>query len=154
VRPGPILDEHGAVVGAHAGVHGFTLGQRKSLGVALGRRAYVVGIDAEKGAVRLGDRAELAVARAELGETTLAPDVTAPFECDVLVRYRGSGYAARVEACQGGLAVEFHAPVLAVVPGQFAVFVRAERVLGGGVIQRTTPAAVERSVSSPPPTEV
>jgi tRNA-specific 2-thiouridylase len=143
VRPGPILDASGVAVGQHDGVHAFTLGQRKNLGVALGRRAYVVGIDAENAAVRLGERSELAATTALLEETSLGPDLEPPFDCDVLVRYRGTGYAARIEAEQGGLRVVFREPVLAVVPGQFAVFVRGERVLGGGVIRHTTTLAGE-----------
>jgi len=141
LRPGPIVDETGRSVGTHAGIHGFTVGQRKSLGVALGRRAYVVGIDAETATVRLGERNELFAAGALLEETSLAPDVTAPFSCDVMVRYRGTAYPARVEARAGaGLHVAFETPVSAVVSGQFAVFVRGERVLGGGVIRATVPA--------------
>jgi tRNA-specific 2-thiouridylase len=142
LRPGPIVDETGRPVGAHSGIHGFTLGQRKSLGVALGRRAYVVGIDAESATVRLGERRELLAAAALLDETSLAPDVTAPFSADVMVRYRGTPYPAHVESAAGGrLRVVFEAAVAAVVPGQFAVFVRGERVLGGGVIRETEPAA-------------
>ena len=149
LRPGPIVDDQGRTVGQHAGIHGFTLGQRKSLGVALGRRAYVVGIDADSAAVRLGERDELLVRSALLEETSLAPDVAPPFECDVMVRYRGSGHPARVEARpEGRLAVELAEPAHAVVPGQFAVFVRGERVLGGGVI-RSTEAAVPRREAAP-----
>src|SRR6185369_13739468 len=102
LRPGPIVDDSGRPVGTHAGIHGFTLGQRKSLGVALGRRAYVVGIDAERAEVRLGARDELLVSGALLEETSLSPDVEPPFTCDVMVRYRGSGFPARVEARPGG----------------------------------------------------
>lgn len=142
LRPGPIVDETGRPVGTHGGIHGFTLGQRKSLGVALGRRAYVVGIDPENATVRLGERDELLAGGALLEETSLAPDVTAPFSCEVMVRYRGTPYPARVEArSEGRLHVAFDAPVAAVVPGQFAVFVRGERVLGGGVIRETVAAA-------------
>jgi tRNA-specific 2-thiouridylase len=137
LRPGPIVDDTGRPVGTHAGIHGFTLGQRKSLGVALGKRAYVVGIDAENATVRLGERADLRAAGALLDETALAPDVELPLECDVLVRYRGAGYPARVEAAPGGLSVAFATPVTAVVPGQYAVFVQGERVLGGGRIRET-----------------
>jgi tRNA-specific 2-thiouridylase len=145
VRPGPILDASGSAVGEHAGIHAFTLGQRKNIGVALGRRAYVVGIDAENSAVRLGDRDELRAVSALLEETSLAPDIAPPLECDVLVRYRGTGYPAHVEArAGGGLEVVFREPVVAVVPGQFAVFVRGERVLGGGVIRRTTTVGAGR----------
>jgi tRNA-specific 2-thiouridylase len=149
VRPGPILGADGAPVGEHVGIHAFTLGQRKNVGVALGRRAYVVGIDAENASVRLGERDELLVATASLEETSLAPDLEPPFECEVLVRYRGTPHPARVESRPGGkLSVVFREPVVAVVPGQFAVFVREERVLGGGVIRRTAPPG-ERSVSPP-----
>jgi tRNA-specific 2-thiouridylase len=148
LRPGPIVDDSGRPVGTHAGIHGFTLGQRKSLGVALGRRAYVVGIDAESGTVRLGERERLLATEALLDETSLAPDVLPPFGCDVMVRYRGSGVPARVEASETrGLVVRFDAPVAAVVPGQFAVFVRGERVLGGGVIRETLAARSDEQAS-------
>jgi len=152
LRPGPIVDDEGRPVGSHAGIHAFTLGQRKNLGVALGRRAYVVGIDRESGTVRLGDRDRLLARGAWLDETSLSPDVTPPFACDVMVRYRGSAVPARVESGLGrGLFVAFDAPVAAVVPGQFAVFVRGERVLGGGVIRETAKAAsaAEEGGSSP-----
>ena len=142
LRPGPIVDDSGRPVGQHAGIHGFTLGQRKNLGVALGRRAYVVGIDAASGTVTLGERDRLLTRGAWLSETSLAPDVTLPFACDVMVRYRGNPLPARVEASTGnGLHVAFDTPIAAVVPGQFAVFVRGERVLGGGVIRETAPLA-------------
>jgi tRNA-specific 2-thiouridylase len=158
LRPGPILDDQGRSVGQHAGIHGYTLGQRKSLGVALGRRAYVVGIDPVNSSVRLGDRSELLVRRALLAETSLAPDVEPPFECNVVMRYRGSEHPARVLARAEGLTVELVEPMLAVVPGQFAVFMRGERVLGGGVIRETVAAervnVSEAALSAPLETTV
>lgn len=135
VRPGPIVDESGQSVGHHSGVHGFTLGQRKNLRVALGHRAYVVGIDAESATVKLGGKEALLAERALLAETSLAAGVTPPFACDVLVRYRGGAHPARVRGNGSALELEFDSPVAAVVPGQFAVFVKGERVLGGGVIR-------------------
>jgi tRNA-specific 2-thiouridylase len=152
LRPGPILDEQGLPVGNHAGIHGFTLGQRKNLGVALGHRAYVVGIDPASAAVRLGERSALFVRSAVLGETTLAPDVEPPFDCHVVMRYRGSEHPARVHARAEGLEVELAEPVAAVVPGQFAVFVRGERVLGGGVIRETVQAPRVSAVEAAPVT--
>ena len=94
--------------------------------------------------MQLGERERLLVAEALLDETSLAPDIEPPFACDVMVRYRGNGVPARVEAgATRGLVVRFDTPVAAVVPGQFAVFVRGERVLGGGVIRETVAAASE-----------
>lgn len=144
VRPGPILDGQGRVVGQHAGVHRFTIGQRRNLGVAVGQRAYVVGVDAASGAVHLGSRDQLACRQAEIVEVTLRDRVDLPLECQVEVRYRSRPVPARVSWVRSeseGPAralVEFQEPVLSVVPGQFAVLYDGERVLGGGVIGRGT----------------
>lgn len=136
-RPGPIVDAAGREVGAHRGVHAFTLGQRRGLGVAVGARAYVVGLDAATGTVRLGSREELAAGRAELGEV-YAPRPL-PERCDVVVRYRGVPAPGRVSLRGPGRArVEFDEPVHAVVPGQFAVLYAGDEVLGGGRIESMT----------------
>lgn len=144
VRPGPIVDAAGRRVGSHGGVHRFTLGQRRNLGVAVGRRAYVVGVDADTGVVQLGDREQLACDEAVVGEVALRDRVQLPLECEVSVRYRGRTVPARItpvdEAAPEnpadlGVRVEFREPQSAVVPGQFAVFYSGDRVLGGGVIR-------------------
>lgn len=136
VRPGAIIDEAGRRVGAHEGIHGFTIGQRKNLGVSLGRRAYVVGLDADDGTVRLGPREALESHTAEVGEVSLADDVSLPARCEVAVRYRGEPRPAEVvPSAEGRVQVKFDEPVRAVVPGQFAVFYRGDRVLGGGSIE-------------------
>jgi tRNA-specific 2-thiouridylase len=142
LRPGPIVDQSGRAVGAHAGIHGFTVGQRKNLGVSLGERAYVVALDSTTGAVQLGSKDALAAGGAELDELSLAEGEQLPLECEVSVRYRGKPMRARVEASAAGGRVTFQAPVSAVVPGQFAVFYRGDVVLGGGRIQRAL--AVDR----------
>lgn len=149
VRPGPIVDASGRQVGVHAGVHRFTVGQRRNLGVAVGQRAYVVGVDVASGVVRLGDRRELECREASLGEVTLRDRVTLPLECEVVVRYRGRPTRARlVEDGPEGARVLFAEPVAAVVPGQFAVFYDGERVLGGGVIRRGSEPA-RKNVGAP-----
>jgi tRNA-specific 2-thiouridylase len=135
LRPGPIVDEHGQTVGMHAGVHGFTVGQRRNLGVALGKRSYVVGIDADQGTVRLGPRDAVLATGASLGDVTLQAGVTLPLDCEVAVRYRGQPVAASVRTLAAGVSVDFRDPVAAVVKGQFAVFYTGDRVLGGGVIE-------------------
>ncbi|HEU5076427.1 MAG TPA: tRNA 2-thiouridine(34) synthase MnmA [Polyangiaceae bacterium] len=135
LRPGPIVDEAGRTVGTHSGVHAFTVGQRRNLGVALGKRSYVMGIDSEEGTVRVGPREALLATGARLTEVALQAGVSLPLECDVAVRYRGRPVAATVRPSEAGILVEFREPVAAVVKGQFAVLYAGERVLGGGMIE-------------------
>jgi len=144
VRPGPILDEQGQQLGEHDGVFRFTLGQRKNLGVALGQRAYVVGVDAETATVTLGSVDSLNFDSAELCEVALAADVSLPLRCEVQVRYRGRPTPAEVRRVGEALHVFFDEPQRAVVKGQFAVFFQGDRVLGGGMIRAASrPARVE-----------
>lgn len=147
LRPGPIVDDTGRPVGQHDGVHGFTVGQRKNLGVSLGKRAYVTAIEPETATVRLGERDALLAAGALVAEPVLHAGVEAPFECEVMVRYRGAPVPARVAASASGLRLDFERPVTAVVPGQYAVLLSGERVLGGGVIAKALPfdAAASRT---------
>jgi tRNA-uridine 2-sulfurtransferase len=147
LRPGPIVDDTGRPVGHHDGVHGFTVGQRKNLGVSLGKRAYVTAIEPETATVRLGEREALLASGALVADPVLQAGVEPPFEGEVMVRYRGTPVPARVVASPSGLRVDFVQPVTAVVPGQYAVFLRGERVLGGGVITKPFPcdAAAGRS---------
>lgn len=141
VRPGAIVDEQGQRLGTHHGIHAFTVGQRRHLGVAVGERRYVVGLDAAEGLVRLGPRAALLAGGARLKDVHLAPDVRLPLACEVAVRYRGRAHPARVLSANGGVEVRFEEPVQAVVPGQVAVLYAGERVLGGGSIERSLPVA-------------
>lgn len=142
LRPGAIVDETGRQVGEHAGVHRFTVGQRRNLGVALGKPSYVTSIDAELGRIQLGPVEQLMVAAAQLSELTLAADVQLPAHMQVQVRYRGTPRPARVVHSGSGAKVLFDEPVQAVVPGQFAVFYSGDRVLGGGLIRQAEPAAL------------
>jgi tRNA-specific 2-thiouridylase len=135
VRPGRIVDAEGRVVGAHDGVHRFTVGQRKGLGVALGAPAFVTRIDAETGDVHLGPEEALAARVADLSDLVLADGVTLPTSARVRVRYRHEGARARLEALGGGRArASFDEPTRAVTPGQIAVFYDEDRVLGGARI--------------------
>lgn len=145
LRPGPIIDEAGRHVGVHAGISGYTIGQRRKLGVATGKRSYVVDVDRESNRVQLGSQDELYYSGALLGSACLRSESRLPLSCDVQVRYRGQPSRAVVHPVSAGqLRVEFVEPAFAVTPGQYAVFYDQDRVLGGGVIvegvrQRTTP---------------
>jgi tRNA-specific 2-thiouridylase len=135
VRPGPIVDASGLVVGAHEGVHRFTIGQRKGLGVALGKPAFVAGIDPETATVRLGDETALGSREAFVDDVVVAPGVELPLDARVRIRYRHEGARGRVErASRGGARIVFAHPVRAVSRGQIAVFYDGDRVLGGARI--------------------
>ena len=137
LRPGPIVDADGRVVGSHDGVHRFTIGQRKGLGVAIGKPAFVTSIEPETGTVRLGDDRDLAAGTAELDDIVGAPGVELPVDARVRVRYRHEGALGRVEASaeRGRGTIRFDTPVRAVSRGQIAVFYEGDRVLGGGRIR-------------------
>lgn len=135
VRPGPILDERGRVVGSHEGLHRFTRGQRRNLGIAVGHRAYVVDIDPESRAVRLGNKEDLLRSEIEVSELALRSGVELPIEAQVVIRYRGAPTLATIERTgPDGARVSFKNHVSAPSKGQFAVFYDQERVLGGGLI--------------------
>lgn len=142
IRPGPIVDSEGREIGRHEGVHAFTIGQRKGLGVALGKPAYVLDIDAASATVRVGAQEGLLATGALLsGEGHIhdfSDDVSFPLEgVSVRVRARHEGEAASIEKRPDGkLLVRFITPVRAVSPGQMAVVYRGDRVLGGALIER------------------
>jgi tRNA-specific 2-thiouridylase len=145
VRPGSIVDDAGRRVGTHEGVHQFTIGQRRNLGVALGYRAYVTGIDPDTRSVTVGPRERLAAGSARLRDVVLADGISLPLRCEVVVRYRGRPSLAHIEPEGDGASVRFDAPMTAVVPGQVAVFYEGDFVLGGGTVVRSVSAADDRN---------
>ncbi len=137
IRPGPILDLEGRVLGEHRGLPFYTVGQRKGLGVAAGVPLYVVALDPARNALIVGPREAVQVRRLRLAEVTFtwpAPP-RPPFEARVQVRYRSRPLPARIErTADGAWEVRFLEPAWAAAPGQSAVFYRDDEVLGGGVV--------------------
>jgi len=136
-RPGPVLDAAGNVLGQHAGIAGFTVGQRKGLGLAFGERRYVVRLDSEKNAVVLGTDAEARARVVEAGNASWVSGTppAEPLRAEARVRYQGRGGKALVETLDGGrVRVTFDEPQWAPTPGQAVVFWQGDVTLGGATI--------------------
>jgi len=137
VRPGRVVHDHGQILGQHSGLHQFTLGQRKNLGVATGQRSYVIALDPSSADVTLGEKSDLLRDWARLENVQRAADLDLPCNVDCMVRYRGRRQAAKLFEKDGIFQVHFEQPMAPVVPGQYAVFFKGDRVVGGGKIAAT-----------------
>jgi tRNA-uridine 2-sulfurtransferase len=133
---GDVVNAAGETLGQHAGIHRFTVGQRRGLGLAAAAPLYVERIDAARQQVVVGpasalERERFTVLRPAWVDGCPAPDETV----QVRIRHRHAGAPARVaQLSRGRLSVELLEPVRAVTPGQAAVFYRDAEVLGGGWI--------------------
>jgi tRNA-specific 2-thiouridylase len=128
---GEIVDLSGRVLGEHAGVHRFTVGQRRGLNVPHKLPLYVAALDAARQRVVVGPRQEasrLSFAIAQPSWVQRTPP--AELRCEVQVRHRGKPLACVVE----GERVVLDEPAVGVAPGQSAVFYQGEEVLGGARI--------------------
>jgi tRNA-specific 2-thiouridylase len=144
VRPGAIVDSTtGEQLAEHGGVHGFTVGQRKGLGVAApavdGRPRYVTAIEPATGTVRVGPATALDV-RSIDGVAPVWAAGAAPgesFDCTVQVRAHGGLAPATVHVLPEGVAIALAEPLRGVAPGQTAAFYRGDVVLGSARIAAT-----------------
>ncbi|MBQ9748672.1 MAG: tRNA 2-thiouridine(34) synthase MnmA [Clostridia bacterium] len=136
---GDFVDEHGAVVGRHRGIIHYTIGQRKGLGLSMGRPVFVSEIDPARGTVTVAD--EPAIFRTRLVCDTLNFQKLAPTPCGTVRATGRIRYGARpvpVTVTFDGERAEavFDTPVRAVTPGQSVVFYDGDDVLFGGIIVR------------------
>jgi tRNA-specific 2-thiouridylase len=135
---GEIVDDAGAKIGEHAGVHRFTVGQRRGVGLGGGGEPqYVIGVDALRRRVTVGPREKLTAASVRVSQVRWGgPAPEAPFPAYIQVRHRHRPVAGKVvPGAQGEVLVELNAPTeLAAAPGQAAVFYQDDFVVGGGWI--------------------
>lgn len=139
-RPGSgeIVDRRGKVLGRHDGVHRFTVGQRKGLGIAAPRPLYVLRIDADRRRVVVGPREQLTAESFTASRLNwIEPPLGEETAAEVQVRYRSKPVPCTLKPLDGhGVEVRPDEPLPSVTPGQAAVFYRNEQVLGGGWIDR------------------
>ena len=127
----------GEVVGRHEGIEGFTVGQRKGLGVALGEPKFVVRIEPDTRRVVLGDREELGRRDLTASECNWLVDAgDLPERCEAQIRYNAPPAPASLTlGSDDRLRLRFDEPQFAVAPGQAAVCYAGDQVLGGGWIE-------------------
>jgi tRNA-specific 2-thiouridylase len=140
MQPGPILDRQGRQYGQHAGLPGYTIGQRKGLGISgAAEPLFVVELDRERNALIVGTAAELGRDRlvAQQVNWTLdeAPVGRTRVQCKI--RYKAQAVDCTLRSLEGGrVAVHFDAPLRDITPGQGAIFYDGDHCLGGGIIAK------------------
>jgi tRNA-specific 2-thiouridylase len=135
-RPGELVDETGNRVGRHEGVHRFTIGQRRGLGVSDRRPTYVLAIDAREARVTVGPAESLLRERVKVRDVSWqggAP--SGEVRAAVQIRYRHQAQPATVISSGSAAEVQFAVAERAPAPGQAAVFYRGDEVVGGGFIE-------------------
>jgi tRNA-specific 2-thiouridylase len=144
VRRGAVVDAGGAVLAEHDGVHGFTIGQRKGLGIAGpgpdGQPRYVTEIDAVSGTVRVGSAEDLEVWSLTGQRPVFTSGVawSGPLDCEVQVRAHGGIAAAVGEYVDGALRVQLRSPLRGVAAGQTMVLYRPDAADGDEVLASAT----------------
>ena len=138
-KKGDIVDLEGKVLGQHDGVHHYTIGQRKGLGIAAPEPLYVVGLDAGSNKVIVGDRncADKSECTANRVNWVSIEQPTAPIRAEVQIRYRSSAVGVTVIPLENSrVKLVFDEPQFSITPGQAAVWYDGDVVIGGGIIER------------------
>jgi tRNA-uridine 2-sulfurtransferase len=136
---GPIVDSRGRILGEHSGIHHYTIGQRRGLGIAHTSPLYVLEIRPGDNAVVVGERALLGKKQCRVIRLNWIsiPELVQPLRVWAKIRSRHVAACATITPLQdGSVAVDFDSPQAAVSPGQACVFYQDEIVVGGGWIDR------------------
>ncbi|HEY64168.1 MAG TPA: tRNA 2-thiouridine(34) synthase MnmA [Caldilineae bacterium] len=138
VRPGPIVDREGNVLGQHKGLPFYTIGQRRGLGIAAREPLYVLELDVDRNAVVVGTKEELGRDRLTAARVNWIAGHPPEGEITVTakIRYKGQEVAATVRPLPDDrVDVRFERPLRDITPGQAVVFYQGDVCLGGGIIE-------------------
>ena len=139
VKPGPILDRQGNVLGEHRGIIYYTVGQRKGLGVSARKPLYVVAINSDRNAIIVAGKEEVygtELTASELNWIAMEPPQQ-PFRVNTRIRYQHREAESLVTPLDDNKArIKFKEPQMAITPGQAVVFYDGDKVVGGGIIEQ------------------
>lgn len=144
LRPGPILDPDGRLLGEHQGLAAYTIGQRKGLDISGPEPLYVLAIEPGENALIVGPVEELGQDRCRVVNLRMISPVSPrePFQAEAQIRYRAQPTPVAVHPLPGRRAdVQFEESQRDITPGQFLVLYRGDLVLGGGIISAAQQAA-------------
>jgi tRNA-specific 2-thiouridylase len=139
-QEGDIVDLNGKILGKHQGIHHYTIGQRKGIGISAPEPLYVVNLDPVMNRVVVGDRTSAGRSDCNLGRVNWVsvPEPTAPIRAEAQVRYRSTPVPVTVIPLENSrLKLAFDEPQFGITPGQAAVLYWGDLLLGGGVIEKS-----------------
>lgn len=140
IRDGNVIDTQGNILGQHKGVHNFTIGQRRGLGIAMGVPYYVVALNAKTNEVILGQKDDLMHKSLLAKNVNWLADADDTFRALIKIRYNHKGATGLVKKQGNNVFIEFDQPIASVTPGQAAVFYCSDqngsRLIGGGWIEK------------------
>lgn len=140
IGPGNFVLSNGTVVGQHQGYPFYTIGQRKGLGVALGKPMFVTRILPESNTVMLGSEEDLLKKQAIVHKLNLIKydTIESPLEAVTKIRYKDAGTLSTIQQHGDIMQVDFHHAASGIAPGQSAVFYEGNDLLGGGFLTHGT----------------
>ncbi|MDR7870649.1 MAG: tRNA 2-thiouridine(34) synthase MnmA [Tissierellaceae bacterium] len=137
VVPGNFVDTSGNILGQHKGIVYYTIGQRKGLGIALGKRMTVQGINPDKNEVILGDESGIYNSKIFASDVNFIPfdKLSDEMEVTAKIRHGKKESKAKIKPHEDGVIVEFYEPQRAIAKSQAVVFYDGDIVVGGGLIR-------------------
>ncbi len=138
-KPGDIVDTNGKILGQHEGIHHYTIGQRKGLGIAAPEPLYVISLDAVNNKVIVGDRTQVTQPECTVDRVNWVSitEPSTPIRAQVQIRYRSTPTPVTVVPLENfRVRLVFDEPQFSITPGQAAVWYEGDKLLGGGIIQQ------------------